>query len=48
MEISKQIYITHCKLCTERYCCHGICIQVNNALVKEREANKNARLRKLL
>ena len=34
MELSSEIRKNHCKLCTEKHCCRGICVQVNNALIK--------------
>lgn len=36
MELSSEIRKTFCRLCTEKHCCRGICIQVNNALIKEK------------
>lgn len=40
MEINSEIKKAYCKPCTEKHCCRGICIQVNNALVKERRESK--------
>lgn len=41
MEINKEIYKDYCRLCTEKHSCRGICIQVNDILVKEREEKKH-------
>lgn len=36
-EISQQIFNTLCKNCGERSSCKGMCIELNNILIKRRE-----------
>lgn len=36
-EISPQIFNTLCKNCGERSSCKGMCIELNNILIKRRE-----------
>ena len=36
-EISQQIFNTLCKNCGERSSCNGMCIELNNILIKRRE-----------
>ena len=40
MELSREIRKAFCNLCTEKHCCRGICVEVNNALVKAKEKER--------
>ncbi len=36
-EIKETLFVSLCKRCGERRNCRGICIEMNNAMVKARE-----------
>lgn len=36
-EIKETLFVSLCKRCGDRRTCHGICIEMNNAMVKARE-----------
>ena len=42
-EIKSELFNALCKRCGDRRTCHGICIEMNNAMVKEREIKENAK-----
>ena len=42
-QVSPQIFNTLCKNCGERSSCKGMCIEMNNAMVKAREIKVTAK-----
>ena len=42
-QVSQQIFNTLCKNCGERSSCKGMCIEMNNAMVKAREIKATAK-----
>ena len=42
-EIKCELFNALCKRCGERRTCHGICIEMNNAMVKAREIKATAK-----
>ena len=42
-EIKETLFVSLCKRCGERRTCHGICIEMNNAMVNAREIKATAK-----
>lgn len=42
-EIKGTLFDSLCKRCGERRTCHGICVDMNNAMVKAREIKATAK-----
>ena len=42
-EIKSELFNALCKRCGDRRTCHGICVEMNNAMVKAREIKETAK-----
>lgn len=42
-EIKGELFNALCKRCGERRTCHGICVDINNAMVKANEIKATAK-----
>lgn len=42
-EIKSELFNALCKRCGDKRTCHGICIEMNNAMVKAREIKATAK-----